>query len=119
MISTSPSQLKSINTNHSTKVVTPPVKASPIFSGLSTQFEEDQQDSFSFFLDFTDSFPQNFNPSRVLLFKKVPYNIDELEIISLCHPFGIITDIYIIPSREYVFLQFKVIIYLWIEKFNL
>ncbi len=104
MISTSPSQ----SNQRSLPKDATPLKASSIFSGLSTQFEEDHQDSFSFFLDFAESTQNNFKPSRVLLFKKVPYDIDELEVISFCRPFGIITDIHIIPSREYVFIQFKV-----------
>jgi len=108
MISTSPPQS---NQHHNSTKGATPLKASSIFSGLSTQFEEDHQDSFSFFLDFADSTQNNFKPSRVLLFKKVPYDIDELEVISFCRPFGVVTDIHIIPSREYVFIQFKVIFF--------
>jgi len=49
-----------------------------------------------------------YEPSKVILFKGVPEDIDEAEILSLCEVFGTIKDVFIKKQKRYVFLQFDV-----------
>lgn len=49
-----------------------------------------------------------YDPSKVILFKGVPEDIDEAEILSLCEVFGIVKDIFVKKQKRYVFLQFDV-----------
>lgn len=48
-----------------------------------------------------------YEPTEVLLFKKVPYNASELDVLELCKPFGSIEDICFIKSKGYAFIQFQ------------
>jgi RNA recognition motif-containing protein len=48
-----------------------------------------------------------YEPTEVLLFKKVPYNATELDLIELCKPFGRIEDICVIKTKGYAFIQFQ------------
>jgi len=50
----------------------------------------------------------NYEMTQVLLFKKVPYEATELEIINLCHRFGVVSDIYLMRNKGYAFVQFQV-----------
>jgi len=47
-----------------------------------------------------------YEPSKVILFKGVPEDICESEILSLCEVFGTIKDIFIKKQKRYVFIQF-------------
>jgi len=49
----------------------------------------------------------NYEATHVLLFKKVPYEATELEIINLCHKFGVVSDIYLMRNKGYAFIQFQ------------
>jgi RNA recognition motif-containing protein len=50
---------------------------------------------------------QQYDPTEVLLFKKVPYNATELDVIELCKPFGQIEDVCLVKSKGYAFVQFQ------------
>jgi len=62
--------------------------------------------ALSFLSDDKDKMP--YEPTRVLLLKKVPYNATELDIIVFCKQFGEIEDLCIIKTKGYAFVQFKV-----------
>jgi len=49
-----------------------------------------------------------YEPNKVLLFKKVPYDATELDIISICQPFGVVSDVYLLKNKGYAFIQFQV-----------
>jgi len=49
----------------------------------------------------------NYEPTQVILFKKVPYEAAELDVINLCRRFGVVTDIYLIKAKGYAFVQFQ------------
>ena len=52
-----------------------------------------------------------YEPSTVLLFKGIPEDSTEMEILTLCRPFGVIKDILIARHKRYVFVEFGVIYY--------
>jgi RNA recognition motif-containing protein len=48
-----------------------------------------------------------YDQTEVLLFKKIPYNATELDVIALCKPFGQIEDVCLIKTKGYAFVQFQ------------
>jgi RNA recognition motif-containing protein len=48
-----------------------------------------------------------YDPTEVLLFKKVPFNATELDVIELCKPYGQIEDVCLIKTKGYAFVQFQ------------
>lgn len=48
-----------------------------------------------------------YQPTEVLLFKKIPFDATELDLLELCKPFGVINDVCIIKTKGYAFVQFK------------
>ena len=55
---------------------------------------------------------QEYEPTEVLLFKKIPYNATELDVVKLCKPFGQIEDVCLIRTKAYAFIQFKVLTFI-------
>ena len=51
---------------------------------------------------------ESYKQSKVLLFKGIPENVKELEILNICHTFGIVKDILVIRHKKYAFVQFEV-----------
>lgn len=49
----------------------------------------------------------NYQATQVLLFKKVPFDATELDLVEICKPFGTIEDVCIIKTKGYAFVQFK------------
>lgn len=61
-----------------------------------------------------------YKPSKVLLFKGIPDNLTEIELLSICQKFGVIKDILITRHKRYAFLLFDVrLSLLLISLFNL
>lgn len=50
----------------------------------------------------------NYEATKVILFKKVPYEANEFDVLELASPFGIISDIFLMKSKGYCFVQFQV-----------
>lgn len=73
----------------------------PIAYSSTSLEEESKQIPFS--LD-----EPTYEPTRVILFKKVPYEATELDIIDFCHTFGTVSDVYLMKSKGYAFVQFQV-----------
>mmetsp|Transcript_16224 Transcript_16224/g.13801 ORF Transcript_16224/g.13801 Transcript_16224/m.13801 type:complete len:262 (+) Transcript_16224:175-960(+) len=74
---------------------------SNFFSYSMTSLDEDVKPSYQSVDD------QDYEATTVLLFKKVPYDASELDIIKVCHPFGIVSDIYMMRPKNYCLVQFK------------
>ena len=55
-----------------------------------------------------ESSPNRYEPTTVLLFKGVPYDISEIDIINLIKSYGVIYDIYFVRHKGYAYIQFKV-----------
>jgi len=70
---------------------------------FSTTSLEDEAKPTSFSMD-----DQNYEPTKVILFKKVPYEATELDIVNICAVFGIVTDVYLMRNKGYAFIQFQV-----------
>lgn len=47
-----------------------------------------------------------YEPTRVLLFKKVPYEATELDIVNICRKYGTVSDVYLMKNKGYAFVQF-------------
>jgi len=58
-------------------------------------------------IPFLQDKPQ-YEPTKILLIKKIPYNTTELDIILLCKPFGEVEDLCMIKAKGYAFVQFQV-----------
>lgn len=69
--------------------------------GFSSTSLDDDSKQIPFNLD-----EPTYIPTPVILFKKVPYEATELDIIDFCHTFGIVSDVYLMKSKGYAFVQF-------------
>ena len=69
---------------------------------------EDDSTLSQFSPDNSPSHKSNFHPSEVLLFKGVPGDLREIEVIQLFEPYGLIKDILIAHHKRYLFVQFEV-----------
>lgn len=58
--------------------------------------------------DASPSFKMTFQPSEVLLFKGIPGDLREIEVMPLFEPYGLIKDILIAHHKRYLFVQFEV-----------
>jgi len=50
----------------------------------------------------------SYEASKVILFKGIPEDMVEAEILNLCEVFGIIKDIFLKKEKRYAFVQFDV-----------
>ena len=55
-----------------------------------------------------------FEVSKVILFKGIPEDTLEEEMIHLCQAFGPIKDIFIKKQKRYVYIQFEVTPFIWL-----
>mmetsp|Transcript_29593 Transcript_29593/g.27041 ORF Transcript_29593/g.27041 Transcript_29593/m.27041 type:complete len:118 (+) Transcript_29593:134-487(+) len=69
---------------------------------FSTTSLEDETKPNSFNID-----ENPYEPTRVILFKKVPYEATELDIVASCHRFGVVSDVYLMKNKGYAFVQFQ------------
>jgi len=51
-------------------------------------------------------YPVSYGASKVILFKGVPEDLDEAEILNLCEVFGTIKDLFLKKQKRYAFIQF-------------
>jgi len=50
-----------------------------------------------------------YKPSKVLLFKGIPDNASEMELLTICQKFGVIKDILIARHKRYAFILFEAV----------
>lgn len=70
---------------------------------------EDESTLSQFSPDSSPLLKATFQPSEVLLFKGIPGDLREIEVMPLFHTYGLIKDILIAHHKRYLFVQFEVL----------
>lgn len=68
---------------------------------------EDESTLSQFSPDSSPLLKATFQPSEVLLFKGIPGDLREVEVMPLFHSYGLIKDILIAHHKRYLFVQFE------------
>jgi len=76
--------------------------------GRSENILDDDTNLSQFSPDNSPTIKATFHPSEVLLFKGVPGDLREIEVMPLFENYGLVKDILIAHHKRYLFVQFEV-----------